>query len=127
MVADHLIEFKGCRRHTRVMGDGISGMEEFVKNRKRLRRRIPEFGDPDFAQVERLPLDQRSHFDCDPNQSMDRSKKQSIDWPPEALANRSTVFEPRSDRSVDQPDKMRFGGGVGDVVNISKSLAHTRG
>src|SRR5579859_1077034 len=37
---------------------------------------------------------QRSQFDRDPNQSTDRSKKRSIDWPIEALVNQSTVFEP---------------------------------
>src|SRR5579859_6026512 len=78
MVADHLIEFKGCRRHTRVMGDGISGMEEFVKNRKRLRRRIPEFGDPDFAQVERLPVNARPIEDQD-NDVEDEWRKFSHD------------------------------------------------
>ena len=65
MVVDHLIEFKGCRRHTRVMGDGMTGMEEFVKNRLRLRQRIAEFGDPDFAQVERLPVEARRMEDQD--------------------------------------------------------------
>ena len=54
MVVDHLIDFKGCRQHTWVMGDGITGMEEFVKNRRRLRQRIPGFEDPDFAQVEQI-------------------------------------------------------------------------
>src|SRR5579859_4437463 len=65
MLVDHLIDFKGCRRHTRVMGDGMTGMEEFVEDCRRLRQRIPEFTDPDFAQVERLPADARPREDQD--------------------------------------------------------------
>src|SRR5579859_1739220 len=71
-------------------------------------------------------------FDRNPYQSTDQSKKQSIDWPAEALANRSTFFEPRSnrsidksDRSVNQLDKIRFGNGVEMWLILAISWAHT--
>src|SRR5579859_2286692 len=60
------------------MGDGITGMEEFEKNRRRLQRKIPEFGDPDFAQVERLPVDTRPIEDQD-NDVEDEWRKFSQD------------------------------------------------
>jgi hypothetical protein len=58
MLVDHLIDFKGCRCHTRVMGEA-TGMKEFVEDRIGLLEGIPEFADPDFAQVERLPAEAR--------------------------------------------------------------------
>jgi hypothetical protein len=35
MLVAHLIDFKGCRRHTRVM-DEATGMKEFMEDRMRL-------------------------------------------------------------------------------------------
>ena len=64
MLVDHLIKFKGCRGHTRVMGD-VTGMEEFVADRSRLLQLIPEFVNPDFAQRERLPAEARLTEDED--------------------------------------------------------------
>src|SRR5579859_3780367 len=78
-------------------------------------------------------MHQRSQFDRDPNQSTDRSKKRSIDRPADTLANRSTVFEPRSnrsidksDRSVNQLDKIRFGDGVEMWLILVFPWSHTR-
>ena len=59
MLVDHLIEFKGCRRHTAVIGDEITGMQEFVDKRRELLQQIPQFADADFAQPERLPSEAR--------------------------------------------------------------------
>jgi len=64
---------------------------------------------------------QRFQFDRDPNQSTDRSKKRSIDRPAEALANRSTVSEPRSDRpflSLDPIDRL--------ISRIDRSISLTK-
>jgi len=58
MLVDHFIDFKGCRRHTRVVDEG-TGLKEFTKERSRLLQKIPEFQDPDFAHVERLPAEAR--------------------------------------------------------------------
>jgi hypothetical protein len=59
MVVDHLIEFQGCKRHTAVFGDNITGMQEFVDDRRKLLDKIPQFADPDFAQIDRLPVQAR--------------------------------------------------------------------
>ena len=58
ILVDHFINFKGCRRHTQVVDKG-TGLKEFIKERSRLLQRIPEFQDPDFAQIERLPAEAR--------------------------------------------------------------------
>src|ERR1700689_3164460 len=59
MLVDHFIDFKGCKQHARVIGEEIMGMKEFIEGRDQLLRQIPEFADPDFAQVERLPAEAR--------------------------------------------------------------------
>src|SRR5437667_7954818 len=59
MLVDHLIEFKGCKGHRAVIGDDIMGMQEFVDYRRKLLDEIPEFGVPDFAQINRLPVQAR--------------------------------------------------------------------
>jgi hypothetical protein len=59
MLVDQWIDFKGCKRHTPIIGDHIMGMKEFVSERDKLLQRIPDFGDPDFAQTNRLPTDAR--------------------------------------------------------------------
>ena len=59
MLVDHLIDFKGCKRHRPVMGDDITGMEEFVHDRWKLLNGTPQYSDPDFAQPERLPIEAR--------------------------------------------------------------------
>ena len=64
MLVAHLIDFKGCRRHTRVM-DEATGMKEFMEDRMRLLRQVPAFEDPDFAQAERLPIEARVIEDQD--------------------------------------------------------------
>ena len=59
MLVDHLIDFKGCKRHTAVIEDDITGMQEFMDDRNKLRDEIPQFTDPDFAQTNRLPVQAR--------------------------------------------------------------------
>ena len=51
MLVDQWIGFKGCKRHTPIIGDHIMGMKEFVNDRDKLLQKIPEFADPDFAQI----------------------------------------------------------------------------
>ena len=43
MLVNHLIDFKGCKRHTAVIGDDITGMQEFVNDRHKLLDEIPQF------------------------------------------------------------------------------------
>src|SRR5277367_3593395 len=57
------MEFKGCNRHFPVIADQITGLQEFTDDRHRLLQQIPEFSDPDFAQVNRLPVSARSPSD----------------------------------------------------------------
>lgn len=63
MMVDHLTEFKGCTHHEPVIGDKAAGMREFNNDRQELLLTIPEFPDPDFAQVERLPVKARNPDD----------------------------------------------------------------
>jgi hypothetical protein len=65
MLVDHWIDFKGCKRHTPIIGGNITGMKEFVDVRQKLLQKVPEFADPDFAQVERLPEEARLLGDRD--------------------------------------------------------------
>ena len=65
MLVNHLIDFKGCKRHTAVIGDDITGMQEFVNDRHKLLDEIPQFTDPDFAQPNRLPGPARLPDDVD--------------------------------------------------------------
>jgi hypothetical protein len=41
------------------MNDHIMGMKEFVYERHKLLQQIPEFADPDFAQINRLSTEAR--------------------------------------------------------------------
>jgi len=66
MLVDHWIDFKGCKHHAAVKGDDITGMEEFIKDRQELLQQIPEFADPDFAQMDRLPMEARLLPDRNP-------------------------------------------------------------
>src|SRR5262245_36683731 len=66
MLVDHWIDFKGCKHHAAVKGDDITGMEEFIKARQELLQQIPEFADPDFAQMDRLPMEARLLPDRNP-------------------------------------------------------------
>jgi hypothetical protein len=59
MLVDHLINPKGCTHHTPVDGEMITGMHEFIYDRRELLEKIPQFADPDFAQPERLPVSAR--------------------------------------------------------------------
>jgi hypothetical protein len=65
MLVDHWIDFKGCKRHTPIIGDNITGMKEFVSDRQKLLQKVPEFADPDFAQIDRLPEEARLSGDRD--------------------------------------------------------------
>ena len=65
MIVNHWINFKGCKRHTTIMGDDITGMKEFVNERHKLLEQIPEFADPDFAQINQLPTRARLAGDED--------------------------------------------------------------
>jgi len=67
MLVDHFINFKGCRRHYPIIDDKITGMQEFIDDRYKLLQRIPQFADPDFAQIERLPFEARLPDDDDEN------------------------------------------------------------
>ena len=62
---DHWIDFKGCKRHTSIIDGNIMGMKEFVDVRQKLLQKVPEFADPDFAQVERLSEEARLLEDRD--------------------------------------------------------------
>jgi hypothetical protein len=65
MLVDHLTKFKGCTDHRPVMGETVTGMQEFIHDRQELLQTIPQFSDPDFAQPERLPVDARLPGDPD--------------------------------------------------------------
>lgn len=65
MLIDHWIDFKGCKRHKPIVGNNIMGMKEFASERHKLLQRIPEFADPDFAQIDRLPEEARLSGDRD--------------------------------------------------------------
>lgn len=65
MLVDHWINFNGCDHHAGVRDGHITGMKEFIKDRQRLFERIPEFSDPDFAQIDRLPAIARLPGDDD--------------------------------------------------------------
>ena len=51
MLVDHFIEFHGCKRHLAVIGDEITGFQEFVDDRDRLLQQVPQFVNPDFGQA----------------------------------------------------------------------------
>jgi hypothetical protein len=60
MLVDHFINFKGCTRHQQpAVEDGTIGMKEFTDERVELLQQLPQFEDPDFAQVNRLPVEAR--------------------------------------------------------------------
>jgi hypothetical protein len=63
MLVDHFIKFKGCTHHTPVVGEFITGMQEFNNDRQQLLDKIPQFLDPDFAQPDRLPVSARLRDD----------------------------------------------------------------
>lgn len=57
MQVDHWINFKSRKRHMSIDANYITGMEEFVGDRYKLLKEIPEFAKPDFAQINRLPTE----------------------------------------------------------------------
>jgi len=59
MLVNHFIRFKGCKRHTAVIGEDITGLHEFICDRQELLRKIPSFDVPDFAHTERVPIGAR--------------------------------------------------------------------
>ena len=59
MLVDHLINPKGCTHHTPVDGEMITGMHEFIYDRRELLEKIQQFMDPDFAHSDRLPVKAR--------------------------------------------------------------------
>ena len=89
MLVDHMINFKGCK-HVQVIGKEINGMKEFVNDHFELLQKIPEFANPDFTQINRLPakarlldiadvdvLDEWTQFSQDPlwHMTMNECKK----------------------------------------------------
>ena len=68
-LADHLIDFKGCTHHMPVIGELITGMGDFIDDRRRLWETIPWFVDPDFVQPDRLPV--RARLPCDPGHEVE--------------------------------------------------------
>jgi hypothetical protein len=78
MLVDHWINFKGCEHHTAVIGDDITGMKEFIKDRNELLQTMPQFPGPDFAQPNRLPTEARLPDDPD-SEVEDEWKKCSQD------------------------------------------------
>ena len=59
MMVDHLIDFKRCDSHDTNTDDMEISMEEFVEHRYNELAKIPDFSDPDFAQLNRLPPNAR--------------------------------------------------------------------
>jgi hypothetical protein len=59
IIVNHWITFKECKHHTTITGDHMTRIKEFVNERHKLLQRIPEFADPDFAQINRLPTEAR--------------------------------------------------------------------
>lgn len=59
MLVDHFVQFKGCEHHAPVTSESGMSLREFVERRNELLQQIPEFGDPDFAQPNMLPVNAR--------------------------------------------------------------------
>ena len=65
MLVDHLIRFQRCDCHSRVTDESALSMSEFIKQRKKLLASISQFNCPDFALLERLPVNARLPDDDD--------------------------------------------------------------
>jgi len=99
---DHLIDFKGCQGHLPVIGDEITGLQEFIDERHKLLQQVPEFRDPDFAQPERLPIGARL-----PEDSNDEIEDEWRKFSKDPLEHMS----PREWRKCHQTIKQIFTGG----------------
>ena len=80
MLVDYFINFKGCKRHVPMIGDNITGMQEFVEDRHELLQQIPDFADPSFAQIDRLPIKAQLPEDDDEVQDEWRKFSQDTLW-----------------------------------------------
>ena len=68
MMVDHLVDFKGCRRHDhsreRSVGDvGPLGLKDFIRQRDRIWSSSPSFIPPDFADATLLPSEARLEYE----------------------------------------------------------------
>ena len=79
MLVDHWINFNGCKSHKAIIGDEIMGMKEFMEQRQELLQSIPQFKDPDFAQMDRLPARARLLRDSDSDSNSDSDIESEIE------------------------------------------------